>query len=149
MKGELTINGKDAYETYGVTLMGDSVSQLLTPAGLKSFVENSSRLEDGKHIITTNTKKNSLAKVDSREVTLTFGIKGKDKADYYGKLQALCDVLQKGYVEITLPTVGTDVYKLVYSKCTTYAQNIQQTFCKMAAKFSEPNPTDREVKSEK
>lgn len=139
---ELFINGVDA-QMYGVTLLSDGVSVLMAAADMKEMVENTSRLEHGKHVVTKGCK------LASRDITLTFGVLGKNAADYAAKMEAFANVLYAGALTLELRTVQAGVvYKLVYRKCTTYAQNSSRTFCKMAVKFTEPNPTDRTLTNE-
>ena len=56
IKGELYINGQDAWLTWGAFLDDASISALMTPAATKEFVKNNSRLEHGTRYITTNPK---------------------------------------------------------------------------------------------
>ena len=51
MIGELFINGKDAYTTWGISMDDTSLSALMTPAPNKDLVENKSRLEHGKRVM--------------------------------------------------------------------------------------------------
>ena len=75
MSGDLIINGKDAWTTWGVC-MGDGFFFFLDGFNeMKDFIEDESRLEHGKRIITDN------AKVASREITLQFTIEGSSESD--------------------------------------------------------------------
>ena len=70
MTGDLFINGKDAWSTWGVR-MGDGFLDAIDGFNqMKDYIEDESRLEHGKRIITEN------AKVASREITLQFTIEG-------------------------------------------------------------------------
>ena len=68
MTGELYINGKDAWVTWGVNMGDGFLDALDAPLQMKDYIEDESRLEHGKRMITAN------AKVDSREITLGFTI---------------------------------------------------------------------------
>lgn len=69
MTGDLIINGKDAFITWGVR-MGDGFLDTIDGFNeMKDYIENESRLEHGKRVITDN------AKVDSREITLQLTMK--------------------------------------------------------------------------
>ena len=57
MIGELFINGKDAYAAWGISMDDTSLSALMTPAPNKDLIENKSRLEHGKLVISSNPKK--------------------------------------------------------------------------------------------
>lgn len=79
MTGDLFINGKDAWSTWGVR-MGDGFLDAIDGFNeMKDYIENESRLEHGKRVITEN------AKIDSREITLHFTIQGNSESDYRTK----------------------------------------------------------------
>lgn len=138
MNGDLIINGKDAWTTWGVRMGEDFLNVIDSFNEMKDYIENESRLEHGKRVITDN------AKVDSREITLQFTIEGSSESDYRTKKKAFQTELEKGAVNIKVPALGTDVYKLVYlGKSVSYAMSSDRCFGKVSAKFEEPNPMDR------
>lgn len=61
MTGDLFINGKDALETWGARMGNGFLDAIDGFNEMKDYIENESRLEHGKRVITDN------AKVDSRE----------------------------------------------------------------------------------
>lgn len=136
MTGDLFINGKDAWSTWGVR-MGDSFLDAIDGFNqMKDYIEDESRLEHGKRIITEN------AKVASREITLQFTIEGNSEGDYRTKKKSFQSELEKGAVNIKIPTLGNEVYKLVYlGKSISYGLSIDRCFGKVSSKFCEPNPT--------
>ena len=138
MTGDLFINGKDAWSTWGVR-MGDSFLDAIDGFNeMKDYIENESRLEHGKRVITDN------AKVDSREITLQFTIEGSSESDYRSKKKAFQTELEKGAVKIKVPVLGNEVYKLVYlGKSVSYGLSLDRCFGKVSSKFEEPNPMDR------
>lgn len=138
MTGDLIINGKDAFSTWGVR-MGDGFLDAIDGFNqMKDYIENESRLEHGKRIITDN------ARVDSRETTLQFTIEGDSESDYRTKKKAFQTELEKGAVSIKVPVLGSEVYKLVYlGKSVSYGLSFDRRFGKVSSKFEEPNPTDR------
>lgn len=138
MKGDLYINGKDAWSTWGVN-MGDGFLDAIDGfVQLKEFIEYDSRAEHGKRVITSNPK------IASREMTLHFVIKGFSEADYRSKRNAFESELCKGLIEVKVPVLGTQVYKLIYlGRSVSYGLNIRRTIATISAKFEEPNPTDR------
>lgn len=138
MKGDLFINGKDALETWGAR-MGDSFLDAIDGFNeMKDYIENESRLEHGKRVITDN------AKVDSREITLQFTIEGSSESDYRSKKKAFQTELEKGAVNIKVPVLGNEVYKLIYlGKSVSYGLSLDRCFGKISSKFEEPNPMDR------
>ncbi len=135
---DLLINNKDAYTTWGVR-MGDGFLDAIGAAvPMKELIENKSRLEHGKRVITSNPK------LDEREITLSFTIEGNTKADYQVKKKAFFDELYKCAVDIQIPSNGSEIYHLVYrGKSITYAQSLDMTFGKISSKFEEPNPHNR------
>lgn len=138
MTGDLIINGIDAFSTWGVR-MGDGFLDAIDGFNqMKDYIENESRLEHGKRVITDN------ARVDSREITLQFTIEGDSESDYRTKKKAFQTELEKGAVSIKVPVLGSEVYKLVYlGKSVSYGLSFDRRFGKVSSKFEEPNPADR------
>lgn len=69
MTGELYINGKDAWTTWGVNMGNGVMDALDAPLEMKAYIEDESRMENGKRVITGSQK------VASRDVTLAFTIR--------------------------------------------------------------------------
>ena len=138
MTEDLFINGKDAFITWGVR-MGDGFLDTIDGFNqMKDYIENESRLEHGKRVITDN------AKVASREITLQFTIEGNSESDYRIKKKAFQTELEKGVINIKIPTLGSDIYKLIYlGKSLSYGLSPDRCFGKVSSKFCEPNPMDR------
>lgn len=138
MTGDLFINGKDAFDTWGVR-MGEGFLDAIDGFNeMKDYIENESRLEHGKQVITDN------AMVDSREVTLQFTIEGSSESDYMTKKKAFQVELERGAVNIKIPAIGNEVYKLVYlGKSISYGLSTDRCFGKVSSKFEEPNPMNR------
>lgn len=138
MTGDLIINGKDAFSTWGVRMGNGFLDAIDGFNQMKDYIENESRLEHGKRIITDN------ARVDSREITLQFTIEGDSESDYRTKKKAFQTELEKGAVSIKVPVLGSEVYKLVYlGKSVSYGLSFDRRFGKVSSKFEEPNPADR------
>lgn len=138
MAGDLIINGKDAYTTWGIRMGDGFLDALGASAPLKEFIESKSRLEHGKRVDTSNSK------LDERDLTLQFTIDGNTPADYQTKKEGFYEELYKGNIEIKVPVNGNEVYHLIYSgKSITYAQSIDRMFGKISIKFNEPNPLNR------
>lgn len=138
MTGDLFINGKDALETWGARMGNGFLDAIDGFNEMKDYIENESRLEHGKRVITDN------AKVDSREITLQFTIEGSSESDYQSKKKAFQTEMEKGAVNIKVPVLGNEVYKLVYlGKSVSYGLSLDRCFGKISSKFEEPNPMDR------
>ena len=138
MTGDLKINNKDAWTTWGVR-MGNGFLDIIDGFNeMKEYIENESRLEHGKRVITEN------AKVASRQITLQFTIEGDSESDYRTKKKSFQAELERGTVNIKIPALGNEVYKLVYlGKSVSYAMSSDRCFGKVSAKFEEPNPMNR------
>ena len=138
MTGDLIINNKDAWGTWGVRMGDNFIDTIDAPADMKDYIENESRAKNGKQILIGSSK------VASRQLTLTFTITGDSQDDYRSKKNAFINELQGGSVEIKIPVLNNDVYKLVYKgKKISYALSLNKRFSKFAATFEEPDPTDR------
>ena len=139
MKGELFINDKDAWAEWGVNMGNGFLDAIDALLPMKAFVENTSRLEHGKRIMTQN------AKVDSRDITLSFTITGTNEADYRAKKKAFQTELQRGVFTMQIPTLGSETYKMVYTgKSISYGLSLNRCFGHFSMKVTEPNPMDRE-----
>ena len=87
MEGEFYINDKDAYTTWGISMDTSSLSALMTPPPMKEFIENKSRLENGKRVITSNPR------VDERNITLTFNLTAKSEDQFFVRYNSFCEEL--------------------------------------------------------
>ena len=66
--GQLFINEKDAWLTWGAFMVSDSLDNLLLPPSPKPYTENNFRSQDGKQVFIVNTKK------DARDIEVEFCI---------------------------------------------------------------------------
>ena len=138
MTGDLFINGKDAWVTWGVNMGEDFLEALLTPSPMKAYIENKSRLENGKQVDTTN------AKVDERDVQVTITLEGSTQTEYLSRYESFVTELYKGPILMKVPTLRK-IYKLTYDSSPTKMGNYGLCFGKFTLKFNEPNPTDRNI----
>lgn len=137
--GELLINGKDALSTWGVRMGNGFIDALDSPLSTKDYIENESRMENGKRILAKNVK------IASRVVTLPFTIEGSSQSDYQSKKKSFESELYNGYLTVQIPGNSSDVFKLYYKgQSSSYGQNKERTFGKFSAKFEEANPIDRQ-----
>ncbi len=136
MLGDLYINSQDAWATWKVAMGNGFIENLLVPAGLKEFIENESRLENGKRVITT------IPKVSSRDVTLTFNIHGDTTTEYLSNYAAFVAILQAGTVKIRVPAINM-TFNLIYKKSSSFNIGRARMDSSLAVKFEEPDPTNR------
>lgn len=105
MEGEFYINDKDAYTTWGISMDTSSLSALMTPPPMKEFIENKSRLENGKRVITSDSK------IDERNITLTFNLTAKSEDQFFVRYNSFCEELATGVLHIRSKYQPNVVYK--------------------------------------
>ena len=138
MKGELFINGKDAYTEWGVSMDTSSLSALMTPAANKDLPENKSRLEHGKRVITDA----SIIKIDERQFTLTINLTAKNEVEFFTRYNSFCEELATGRLNIYTKYQPGVVYKTIYKSCNQFTQ-FMRGIAHFSLKLEEPNPKDR------
>ena len=130
---------QDLHDVFGVRLLRGAYESLLTPAPMKSYVTNESRLEHGKRYIPVN------AKMQERDVSLNVILEGADYDDYLGKYESFLNLLSSGLTLLKVPRLKR-IFKLVYtrtSKFQFYGYN-RATF---TLEFVEPDPSARQTLS--
>ena len=136
-KGQLYINGEDAYLTWGIFLAETALSTLMTPAPNKEFISNKYRSKDGKTVIKHNPR------LDEREITLPFNMTAKDSTTFMTNYARFCeDVLAKGELVIRTQFQPNVWYRCIYLSCTQFSPFIQE-MAKFSLKPYEPDPSDR------
>lgn len=141
MIGEMKINGYDAYSQWGVTLGNGSLSALMTPPPMKSYITNESAASHGKIVANSSV---AMPKVDSRDVQLTIYIYAKTASAFYARYQSFVAELQKGIIELSTKYQSDVLYRLLYVSCSQFSQ-FNGKLGKFTIKFNEPNPMNRNV----
>lgn len=136
MVRELYINNKDAYANWGISMTTSSISALMSPPPNKSFIENKSRLEHGKRVVTTNPK------IDERNLSLDLQLTAKDEEEFFSRYESFCQELSTGVLNIRTKYQPSVVYKTNYLSCGNFTQ-FMRGIAKFTLKLCEPNPTDR------
>lgn len=137
LKGQLYINGNDAYLTWGIFLDETALSALMTPAPNKEFISNKYRSKDGKSVIKHNPR------LDEREITLPFNMTAKDSDTFLTNYARFCEeVLAKGELVICTRFQPNVWYRCIYLSCTQFSQCIRE-MAKFSLKLNEPDPSDR------
>lgn len=140
-QGQLTINGKDAYTEWGLSMDSSALSALMTPAPIKSLIENDSRLEHGKKMITTNGG-TGCVRLASRDITLIFNITAKSDAEFLSRYSSFCEELACGTLDIGTSFQPGVVYRCVYQSCQQFSEFVLG-IGKFTLRLTEPDPTDR------
>lgn len=138
MRGDLFINGKDAYDNWGIIMNDTSLSALMTPAPNKAFIENKSRLEDGKRVVASNPKK------DERNLTLQIEIVAPDKDTFFARYDSFCNELDTGILDIKTKYQPNVTYRTIYLSCSQFSE-FMQGIGKFVLKLNEPNPKNRDL----
>lgn len=136
MTGQLYINDKDAWITWGVRLRRGSYDALNLGAPQKEYVKNSLSSQNGSQYFTDNSK------IDERQVSILFYIEGSTNRQFYDRKKAFEDELRKGLLLFRVPGQFT-VYKLILSDFTEFSSYDSYKKGFITARFNEPNPQDR------
>lgn len=139
MVGEVYINGKDAQKEYGIIFGEGSLTALLTPAPVKSYITNSSALIHGVQALATS---DIHPKLNERDVQLTFFLRAKNLNEFLSRYTKFTEVLQAGRVDIRTKYQPTVIYRCLYVSCVQFTQ-FNGRLAKFVLKLNEPNPNDR------
>lgn len=137
MKNELFINGKDAYEEWGISLSEGALTALLAPPAMKDVIVNESRLNNGKDVI-------NVAKVASRQITLELHFTAQSKDDFLVKYLSFCEELKSGVLDIKTHYQPNIVYRCLYLSCSQFKQ-FNLGIAKFSLKLDEYNPCRRNL----
>ena len=128
-EGQLYINNKDAWITWGAFLVSDSLDNLMLPPSPKSYTENDFRSQDGKQVFIVNTKK------EARDVQVEFCISATTQAAYLAAYKSFVNELSGGVITMRIPLLNTE-YKLTVSNYLSLGY--YGKFGKLAIRFNEP-----------
>lgn len=138
-KGQLFINGVDAFDEWGISMDSSSLSALLTPSGKKEWITNEVRIEDGVRYLTAGY----IPKETKRTLNLTIILTAPNAETFFSRYGAFCtDVLAGGILNIKTSFQPNVVYKCIYEQCSQFTQ-FRNQMAFFTLKLTEPNPTDR------
>lgn len=132
--GEIKINDKPLSD-YGAEMLAGSYTSLLKPAQLKPWVSNEPVNGNGVQYIIPETGEIFVAE---RQVDLIFSVIGDTKEAFLTNYRNFIALLQSGELDFYIPDLGRHYY-LKYENCTSF-DHIALLACKIAVKFSEPDP---------
>lgn len=131
----------DTFTQWGVSFTESSLSAMAAPAPNKQPVENKSRIEHGKRVI-TNTK---YVRKDERDITLEMHIVATTKTQFWENYNRFCEeVLDYGFLEIRHSHTPLKVFRLTYESCSQFSEFMEE-LAKFALRLNEPDPTNRNV----
>ena len=139
MKGQVYLNSKDMFTTWGAILARGAYEALLKPATNKPLVQSKSRLEHGKTIIANS----ETCKTDERDVSFSIWICGTSQEDYLTKYKSFLEEITSGLVLLKVPVLGT-TFKLTYLNCSNFGDYGLKKG-KLTLKMNEANTKDREL----
>lgn len=135
MTGPVYFNGIDIRKSFNTHLADKSYDAFLGAAGMKTYVKNEFRAQHGTQVLV------SRPRVKERTVTFELIIKGDSAEEFLHNYQEILDILQSGWVEISIPDLGY-IYRMLYEDSTKIGQfNLRSG--KIAVKMTEPNPKNR------
>lgn len=128
MTGQLYINEKDAWLTWGAFLVADSLDNLLLPASPKVYTENNFRSQDGKQVFIVNTKK------EARDVQVEFCILATSREEYLVAYKNFVNELSDGMITFRIPSIDME-FKLTVSSYLSLG--LYGKFGKLSIRFNE------------
>ncbi len=136
LRGQLKINGKDAYTTWGISMDDTSLSALMTPPSVKAYITNDDRTKHGKEYLT------SPLYVDSRDITLQLNLTARNDEQFFTRYAAFCEELAKGALDIETSFQQGVIYHCVYQSCSQFSQ-FMRGIGKFVLRITEMNPNNR------
>lgn len=136
MRGELYINGKDAWDNWKVKLIEDSWDNILIPTNQKEYIENKNRGEHGKRVWIRDVLK------EERTIQFMFAITCDSRQEYLQKYQSFVDELNSGWIVMSIPILNKS-YKLIFPEFLDLSTGVGIIEGKLSVRFTEPNPNDR------
>lgn len=130
-----TLNGVDL-SVYGAEILNGTYNSLLKPAETKEWVSNDNPAKSGTDYIQPATPK-----LKERSVSIIFGIRGFSTTDFNDRYDGFISVLQAGICKFWIEE-HKRYYYLKYETCTDF-HHYSLKACKIAIKFTEPDPTKR------
>ena len=138
--GELFINGKDAYTTWGLSLDETGLSKLMTPGPHKEPVQNKNMAMNGTHIV------GGVAYKDVRTVSLPVHITAPNKSTFLSRYASFCAELDTGRLDISTKYEPGKVYHFIYEDCQQFSEFMLE-MAKFTLSLTEPDPSNRSANS--
>ena len=135
-KGQLYINGYDAYTRWGMSMDSSALSALMTPSANKENLHTSSRTANGQKV------SRSVMRVAPRQLTVIFQICAKTEAQFFAYYESFCKELAKGYLYVETEFQPNVCYRFEYNGCNQFSQ-FMRGIGKFTLKLTENDPTDR------
>lgn len=146
VKAYINSSSRTIKQRWGMVLAETSVTALMTPAPLKSYITNKSAISNGKQVLTDSE---NVPKVDERDVQLVFAIHANTLAKFLMQYHSFCEELKKGAIDLTVHTWENETYikttyHLLYVSCNQFAE-YNGRLGRFVLKLNEPNPENRTI----
>ena len=146
LAGQVYINDTDIYTEFGAFLSEqrkgakENSKSIFTPSKLKKQVAVDFREKPGEKY-----PKNLMNVNEARDVTLTFCIYAKTKADWLSKYKAFITFIKAGWLDFYFPSIDHRM-RMFYKSCSGFSpisyiwvEGVQAAHFKIV--FREPSPT--------
>lgn len=140
--GELRLNGKDAFATYGLFMTAAGLSALRAPRTPKEPIAGECRLEHGRRVIMPVDVDGTGQLFGSREFGMEVCMSSRTAAEHEVRRDRLERDLAAGWVEVTTVHSPGTVYRCRYAGTSSYTEYGGRA-ARFVLKFEEPNPADR------
>ena len=134
--GIVTINGRDI-RSFGATLLEGAYGELLKPANLKALASNDDPNKDGVEYITPKT----TPKLEEATRNIVFLVQGDTPEQFIANYEAFLLYVQSPVIDLYVERLARH-YFFKFDSCTTF-ENFALKACKIAIRFTEPNPRKR------
>jgi hypothetical protein len=131
MTGQLYINDKDAWCTWGVYLADGSYQKLLLPPPMKAYTENNFRSHPVKQVFIVNPQP------DERDVQIEFCLKANCRADYLRKYEDFVREISFGFVKFQVTEINKG-YMFLYQSAVSLSYF--KRLGRLLVRFNEPEP---------
>lgn len=136
-QGELYINDKDAFGTWGVCLSDSSLCTLIEPEPLKDAVSNKSATENGKQV-----RRELQPKTDERDITLFVQLYATTRDELFSRLKDFKTELKKRRINIRTRFEDGVIYRCDYKSCKQF-KSYFRGMATFSLTLNEPNPANR------
>ena len=127
----------DAFTAYGVSLEGEGMSKLMTPAPHKEPVQNKNLAMNGTSIV------GGVGYKDVKTLSVPMHLTAATRADFLELYALFCtEILDAGWIHIKTKYQAGVVYHFRYVDCQPFSE-YNMKMAKFTLSLEEPNPNNR------
>ena len=126
----------DAWDAFGMSFENRGISRIKAPAPNKTPVTNKNVTAHGAAVVA------GVGLKDDRTITVPFHITASSRTAFDEYYDALCAMLDGGWIDIKLPRNPSVVYHFTYLDCNPYTE-YNGVMAIFALELYEPNPSNR------